>query len=227
MKISCFFPMYNEEGNIRQVVNSAFSVLNKITPEFEIIIVNDGSRDKTREIANELAAANNRIRVVNHEKNQGYGAALRSGFAVCKYPLIFQCDGDNQYDIRDIQGLLPYIKEHDFVVGYRIKRMDPFARKVEALFYRFLLLVMFGLKIRDANCAFKLFKKELMDQLELETNGAIINGEIFVKARKLGFSKIKEVGVHHFPRKAGSQTGAKPKVLFEALISIIRLWMRR
>jgi len=104
--------------------------------------------------------------------------------------------------------------------------MDPILRKLEALFYRFLLLVMFGLNLKDANCAFKLFKKEIMDQLKLESKGAIINGEIFVKARKLGYSRIKEAGVHHYPRKIGSQTGAKPKVLWEALVSIVSLWIR-
>lgn len=217
--------MYNEEGNVRQVVTSAVSILSKGCEEFEIIVVNDGSRDKTREIAEELASKDRRIKVVNHEKNQGYGAALRSGFAACKYDLIFQCDGDNQYNLEEIGKLLPHINNYDFVVGYRIKRQDPFYRTLEALWYRFLLWIMFNLKLRDANCAFKLFKKRIMDQLDLESKGAIINGEILIKARKLGFNKIKEVGVHHFPRKAGKQTGAKLKVLWEALVSIIKLWL--
>jgi len=224
MKISCFFPMYNEEGNIRAVVSSARSVLEKRCDDFETIVVNDGSRDRTREIAEELAREDARIRVVNHEKNQGYGAALRSGFKASRYEVIFQCDGDNQYDLEEIDGLLPFLKEHDFVVGYRIKRRDPFYRTLEALWYRFLLRLLFGLKLRDANCAFKLFKKRIMDQLTLESNGAIINGEIFIKARKLGFSRIKEVGVNHYPRRAGEQTGSKLKVLWEAWVSILRLW---
>jgi glycosyltransferase involved in cell wall biosynthesis len=217
--------MYNEEGNIRQVVTSAVSVLSKRCEEFEVIIINDGSRDKTREIAEGIASKDRRIKVVNHEKNQGYGAALRSGFAACKHDIIFQCDGDNQYNLEEIDKLLPHINHFDFVVGYRIKRQDPFYRTLEALWYRFLLWAMFGFKLRDANCAFKLFKKNIMDQLDLESKGAIINGEIFIKARKLGFNKIKEVGVHHYPRKTGKQTGAKPKVLWEALVSIIRLWL--
>ncbi len=224
MKISCFFPMYNEEGNIRQVVASAHSFLSKRFEEFEIIIVNDGSQDKTREIAEGLALKDRRIKVVNHEKNQGYGAALCSGFAACRYDLIFQCDGDNQYDLEEISKLLPYVDDYDFVVGYRIKRKDPFYRILEALWYRFLLWLLFGLKIRDANCAFKLFKKKIIDQLDLESRGAIINGEIFIKARGLGFARIKEVGVHHYPRTTGRQTGANPRVLWEALISILKLW---
>lgn len=224
MKISCFFPMYNEEGNIRDVVESALAVLGGCAEEFEVIIVNDGSQDRTGEIAAEMALEDNRIKVVNHQENQGYGSALRSGFAACKYELIFQCDGDNQYRLEEIDRLLPYVDEYDFVVGYRIKRRDPFYRSLEALWYRFLLWALFGLRLRDANCAFKLFKKKIIDQLTLESNGAIINGEIFVKAGQLGYGRIKEVGVHHYPRKAGKQTGANPGVLWEALMSILKLW---
>ncbi|MEA3492918.1 MAG: glycosyltransferase family 2 protein [Candidatus Margulisiibacteriota bacterium] len=224
MKFSCFFPMYNEEGNIRKMVSVAVAVLEKKCEEFEVIVVNDGSADKTKEIAEELSRNDNRIRVVNHEKNLGYGAALRSGLATCKYEIIFQSDGDNQYDLNEIDRLLPYINDHDFVIGYRIKRRDPFFRSLEALWYRFMLILLFGLNLRDTNCAFKIFKKSIISKLDLVSNGAIINGEIMIKARKNGYSKIKEVGVDHFPRKVGKQTGAKPRVLFEALISILKLW---
>jgi len=225
MKISCFFPMYNEEGNVRKVVSSAVSVLSSRADEFEVIVVDDGSEDRTRRIAEEMAAQDRRIRVVSHDKNRGYGAALRSGLAACRYELIFQCDGDDQYDLNEIDRLLPYLDGHDFVVGYRIKRKDPFYRTLEALWYRFLLRILFGIRLRDANCAFKLFKKGVIDKLELVSNGAIINGEIFIKARKLGYGRIKEVGVAHYPRKIGSQTGAQPRVLWEALVSIVRLWL--
>lgn len=225
MRISCFFPMYNEEGNVRKVVSSAVSVLSGRVDEFEVIVVDDGSRDRTRLIAEELAAQDPRIRVVSHEQNRGYGAALRSGLAACRYELIFQCDGDDQYDLNEIDRLLPFVDGHDFVVGYRVKRRDPFYRVLESLWYRCLLLLLFGLRVRDANCAFKIFKKNITDRLKLECNGAIINGEIFIKARKLGFNRIKEVGVHHYPRMIGSQTGAKPRVLWEALMAIIRLWL--
>jgi glycosyltransferase involved in cell wall biosynthesis len=217
--------MYNEEGNIGEVVSSARSVLGRRCDDFEIIVVNDGSRDRTREIAEEIAKQDAHIRVVNHDKNRGYGAALRSGFKACRFEIIFQADGDNQYKLEEIDRLLPFLGEYDFVVGYRIKRRDPFYRSLEALWYRFLLWLLFGLRLRDANCAFKIFKKRIMDQLKLESSGAIINGEIFVKARKLGFSRIKEVGVNHYPRRVGKQTGSKFKVLWEAWVSILRLWI--
>ena len=199
MNISCFFPMYNEEDNIRNVVCAALSVLSKRFKIFEIIIVNDGSTDGTQKIAEELIKLDQRVKLVNHEKNQGYGAALRSGFAASNYEVIFQADGDGQYDLEEIDRLLPHINDNDFVVGYRIKRADPFYRILEAFWYRFLLNIMFHLDLRDTNCAFKLFKKDIMDQLKLESNGAIINGEIFIKARQLGFKKIKEVGVNRIP----------------------------
>lgn len=226
MRISCFFPMYNEEGNIESVVRQAVAVLEKRTEEFEIIIVNDGSADRTRELAEKLARADRRIRVVNHPKNLGYGAALKSGFTACRYEIIFQADGDNQFDLAEIDRLLPFIKENDFVIGYRVERKDPFYRKAEANLYRFLLALLFGLNLKDANCAFKLFKKNIMDKIKIETSGALINGEIFIKARALGYKKIKEVGVSHYPRKIGMQTGAKPGVLWNALLTILTLWFR-
>ncbi len=224
MNISCFFPMYNEEGNVRKVVCSALAVLSKRFKTFEIIIVNDGSTDGTKTIAEELTRLDQRIKLVNHERNQGYGAALRSGFTASKHEVIFQADGDGQYDLDEIDRLVPYINDNDFVVGYRLKRADPFYRTLEALWYRFLLKALFGLSLKDANCAFKLFKKGIIDRLQLGSNGAIINGEIFVKAGRLGFKKIKEVGVNHYPRKAGRQTGAKLRVLWEAWAAIWQLW---
>lgn len=216
--------MYNEDGNIRKVVGQAVEVLSSCCDEFEVIIVNDGSSDNTKEIAEELSRNDDRIKVINHEKNLGYGAALRSGLSACKHEIIFQSDGDNQYDLNEIDRLLPYINDYDFVIGYRIKRRDPFFRSLEALWYRFMLILLFGLNLKDTNCAFKLFKKSIVSKLDLVSNGAIINGEIIIKARKNGHSRIKEVGVSHYPRKAGKQTGAKPQVLLEALISIVKLW---
>ena len=224
MKLSCFFPMYNEEGNIRKTVSVAVSVMEKRCEEFEVVLVDDGSSDKTGEIADELAKKDPRIKVIHHQTNLGYGAALRSGLAACKNEIIFQSDGDNQYDLSEIDRLLPYINDYDFVIGYRIKRKDPFFRSLEALWYRFMLILLFRLNLKDTNCAFKLFKKSIISKLYLVSNGAIINGEIMIKSRKNGYSKIKEIGVNHYPRKVGKQTGAKPQVLLEALISILKLW---
>ncbi|MFA4905305.1 MAG: glycosyltransferase family 2 protein [Candidatus Margulisiibacteriota bacterium] len=226
MKISCFFPMYNEEGNVESVVRQAVMVLEKRVEEFEIIIVNDGSTDRTRELAEKLAREDKRIKVVNHSKNLGYGAALNSGFSASRFEIIFQADGDNQFDLSELDRLLPFIEQSDFVIGYRGKRQDPFYRIWEGELYRFLLGILFGLFLKDANCAFKLFKKKIISQIKIETTGALINGEIFIKARALGFSKIKEVGVTHYPRKIGKQTGAKPAVLWNALVSIVWLWLR-
>jgi glycosyltransferase involved in cell wall biosynthesis len=226
MKISCFFPMFNEEGNVESVVRQAVAVLEKRAEEFEVIVVNDGSTDRTRELAEQMAKADKRVKVVNHPKNLGYGAALNTGFSASRYAVIFQADGDNQFDLSELDRLLPFIDEFDFVIGYREERRDPLYRIWEGNLYRFLLGIMFGLHLKDANCAFKLFKKKIMDKIKIETSGALINGEIFIKARSLGYSKIKEVGVTHYPRKAGRQTGAKPGVLWNALQSIISLWWR-
>lgn len=226
MKVSCFFPMYNEEGNVESVVRQAVAVLEKRAEEFEVIVVNDGSTDRTRELAEKLAQSDKRIKVVNHPKNLGYGSALNSGFSASRHETIFQADGDNQFDLSELDRLLPFIEEFDFVIGFRERRQDPFYRIWEGKLYRFLLGILFGLRLKDANCAFKLFKKKIMDRIKIETSGALINGEIFIKARALGYSKIKEVGVTHYPRKAGKQTGAKIGVLWNALLSILFLWWR-
>ncbi|MBI5699487.1 glycosyltransferase family 2 protein [Candidatus Saganbacteria bacterium] len=226
MKISCFFPMYNEEGNVESVVRQAVMVLEKRAEEFEVIIINDGSTDRTRELAEKMAKTDKRIKLVSHPKNLGYGAALNSGFSASRFEVIFQADGDNQFDLSELDRLLPFIEEFDFVIGFRERRQDPLYRIWEGNLYRFLLGIMFGLRLKDANCAFKLFKKLIMDKIKSSTSGALINGEIFIKARALGFSKIKEVGVTHYPRKTGKQTGAKPGVLWNALISILYLWRR-
>ncbi|MFC1540574.1 glycosyltransferase family 2 protein [Candidatus Margulisiibacteriota bacterium] len=224
MKISCLFPMYNEEGNVLAVVTDALSQLGKVCDEFEVIIVNDGSRDRTRQIAEQLAREDRRVRVINHLKNQGYGAALCTGFAAARYDLIFQSDGDNQFYFEDIGRLLPFVNDYDFVIGYRIKRGDPLPRLLLAFFYRTLLWSMFGLRLRDANCAFKFYNKSILDQLDLKSSSAVINGEIFAKARQLGYDRIKEVGVRHRPRQSGRQTGGSFRVLWSALTSILGLW---
>lgn len=222
-EISCVFPMYNEESNIAQVVSTANSVLSMITPKYEIVIVDDGSKDQTSKIAEKLAQKDPKVKVISHSSNRGYGAALRTGFAACQYEIIFQSDGDNQFYLEEINKLLPYVDKYDFVVGYRFKRQDPWYRKIIATFYRLTLLIIFGIKLKDVNCAFKIFKKNIMSQINLQTSGAIINSEVFVRARRKGYNKIKEVGVNHRPREKGRQTGASFKVLMEALISFIRL----
>ena len=221
--ISIFFPAFNEELAIEKTVNNALSAVAKKISDFEIIIVDDGSTDRTGEIADKLAKENKNIRVIHHPVNKGYGAAVKSGLAASTKDLIFFSDGDNQFDISEINLLLPLIEKADIAAGYRLKRRDSFHRILFAKMFGALMGVFFNLWIKDIDCAFKLIKREVIRGMELKSEGAMISSELLIKAKKKGFT-IKQVGVHHYPRKGGSSTGGKPWVVFKAFYEIIKLW---
>ncbi len=225
MNISAFFPAHNEEGNIAELTKKALYVLNEICDEYEVIIVNDGSKDRTLEEAKKLAEIDGHVRVVNHEVNRGYGAAVKSGFASAKYEWVFFTDGDGQFDVNEIKKLTELAGEYDVIAGYRINRQDPFHRKLNAKMWSTLVNILFRLGIRDVDCAFKLLKKEILDKNTLEADGAMISTELLAKAKKGGY-KIGEVGVHHYPRKAGEQSGAKLKVIIKAFAELFRLYKK-
>ena len=221
--ISIFFPAFNEEKNIQTTVSAALSVVSSIFDDFEIIIVDDGSSDRTAEMIDSLARSNARVKAVHHPLNMGYGAAVRTGFAKSSKELVFYTDGDGQFDISEIKLLLPLIKEADLVIGYRIKRSDPFHRWLFAKLWGTLIAVLFNMWVRDTDCAFKLIKRNVIESLDLKSNGAFISAELLIKAKKKGF-KIKQVAVHHYPRKGGKQTGANIKVIMKAFYELFKLW---
>ena len=223
--LSLFFPMYNEEGNIEEVVTSAVAVLSEIADEYEVIVVDDGGRDRTGEIADRLAAANPRVRVVHHASNQGYGAALRSGFAAATQPLVAFVDGDNQFDLGELPVLLRAIDGVDIVSGYRIRRRDPVLRRLNSFLYNQVCRLLFRIPIRDVNCAFKVYRRQVLDGMlpRLRSTGALINVEMLARARKMG-ARVREVGVHHYPRETGRQTGGNPAVIVRAFRELLELW---
>lgn len=220
--LTAFFPCYNEQSNLERVVKKAIDFLNTTIPDFEIIIVDDGSVDMTGLIADSLARKNSRIKVIHHHQNKGYGAALQSGFRNATKNLVFYTDGDGQFDITELNKLIDLIDKHEIVTGYRVKRRDPLIRKVNAVLWNILVNIVFGLRLQDINCAFKLFKREIFDGMKLKSNGAFINAEIFARAKKKSFS-IAEVGVNHYPRISGKQTGANLKVILRAFKDLCRL----
>ena len=222
LNISVFFPCYNEEKNLESLTNSILNFLPAISDQYEVIIVNDGSRDRTGEIAEALSKKNHHVKVFNHETNLGYGAALKTGFKNAKLDYIFFTDGDNQFDIKEIEKFIPFCQEFDVVAGYRINRRDNFMRRLNATSFKMFVRMLFGLQIRDLNCAFKLFKKKVIDAIDIESTGAFINAEILIKAKKKGFT-MTEVGVTHYPRQWGTQTGANPKVIFRAFCDLFKL----
>jgi glycosyltransferase involved in cell wall biosynthesis len=233
-RLSYFFPAHNEEPNLRGLVDEALETLPTLAETFEIVIVDDGSRDATPAIADELAAAHGGIvRAVHHQTNLGYGAALLSGFRASRYDLVAFTDGDRQFRVADLARLTERLAapDHpDAVVGYRIKRADPLIRTIYARLYRFANRVWFGLKVRDVDCACKLFRRESLDGIAVESGGAFFSAELLIKLRTSG-RNIVEVGVPHHPRTAGSPTGAKPSVVFRAVRDFwalrLRMWANR
>jgi glycosyltransferase involved in cell wall biosynthesis len=233
-RLSYFFPAHNEEANVRELVTEALGALPELAETFEIIVVNDGSRDATRAMADELAAAHpDVVRAVHHPTNLGYGAALLSGFRAARHDLVAFTDGDRQFRVADLGRLTERLAAPDapdIVVGYRIKRADPVIRTVYARLYRLANRVWFGLKVRDVDCACKLFRREALSGIAVESGGAFFSAELLIKLQAAGRT-LDEVGVPHHPRTAGSPTGAKPSVVLRAVRDFwslrLRMWVNR
>ncbi|HYP39958.1 MAG TPA: glycosyltransferase family 2 protein [Chloroflexia bacterium] len=224
-KISLVLPAHNEEPNIRSVVEEASRVLPTAFSDYEVIVVNDGSKDRTLEIAQALASENTHVRVVNHPVNKGYGAALTSGFNAATGDFVMFMDSDRQFDINDIHRLTPYVEDYDIVAGYRIKRNDPAHRLLNAKIFGLAVRLLFDINIKDIDCAFKVMRSDVLRGINLESPGALINTEILAKAKVQGCS-LTQVGVNHYPRLEGEQSGASIKVVFRAFWEMVRLWWR-
>lgn len=222
ISITAFFPCYNEQDNVAKVARQAVQVLDELQADYEVIIVDDGSSDDTGRIADEIAAANERVRVVHHPRNLGYGAALQSGFRAATKELVFYTDGDAQFDLNEMPPLLPLMNDFDIVSCYRVNRQDRAFRKLNGWLWTKMTGVLFSLDVRDIDCAFKLYKRAIFDNIKMESQGALIDTEILARAARRGY-KITQRGVHHYPRTAGRQTGANPKVVLRALKEIIKL----
>ena len=224
-QVSAFFPAYNEEGNVERMCVSLKAILPLLAEDYEIIVVNDGSRDRTGEIAERLAGEDNRVRVIHHERNLGYGAAIRSGIEASRKDYLFFTDGDGQFDVSQLALFVPHISNHDAVIGYRLNRQDNLIRKANAWAWNQLVRLMFGLKVRDIDCAFKLFHQKVFRQIDLESSGAMISTEMLVRMKKNGFTWM-EVGVLHSPRRAGQQTGADIRVILRAFKELFQFYRK-
>jgi glycosyltransferase involved in cell wall biosynthesis len=225
VSISVFFPCYNEQENVGRTVEKALEVMQKLNADFEVIIVDDGSSDGTGQIADEIAGRDGRVKVVHHEGNLGYGAALQSGFKAATKELIFYTDGDGQFDINEMPPLLALMEQYDIVSCYRLNRQDSINRKINGWCWTRLVCLMFGLKIRDIDCAFKLYKREIFDKIELSSTGALIDAEILARAARKG-CRITQKGVHHYPRTSGEQSGANIRVVLRAFKELFKLQRR-
>jgi glycosyltransferase involved in cell wall biosynthesis len=219
--LSCFFPAFNEEENIAAVLDEALETLPRFADDFEVIVVNDGSSDRTADVVTAYAEGRERVRLVNHEENRGYGEALRSGLAAARGDAVFFTDADRQFRLGDLERLLEHYGGSPFVVGYRLKRNDPWHRLFVARVYHATLKGVFGLRVRDVDCAFKLFGRDVLDRIrpDLVSRSAFISPELLIRARLAGVA-LTEVGVPHYPRAAGRPKGATPKVIMRTIKEI-------
>jgi glycosyltransferase involved in cell wall biosynthesis len=214
--ISIVFPAYNEEANLELVLKDALKVGKELGVPFEVIVVNDGSSDNTKEFVENLQKKNKNIVLINHEINKGYGQTLLDGFNASRNEWVFFSDSDRQFDLAEINKLKPYTKDADLIIGYRENRQDNGLRKFNAYLFKLTARMIFNLKFKDIDCAFKLMKKEVIKEIELSSSSALINTELLHKSQKKNY-KIVEVPVTHYPRKAGKATGANPIVIGRAI----------
>lgn len=225
LAISVILPCFNEAGNIERTISKAHQVLEQIAPDHEILLINDGSHDDTGAIAERLALEFPRLRVVHNPQNLGYGGALKRGFTEARKEWIFWTDGDGQFDLHDMSALLQALAQNDVVTGYRLHRRESPLRRFNGWAWTRLMNLLFDLHLRDVDCAFKIFPRHLLEQVRLESSGALISAELLAKAHYLGY-RIAEVGVHHYPRLAGKPTGANLRVIVRAFRELLNLRVR-
>jgi glycosyltransferase involved in cell wall biosynthesis len=222
--LSIFFPAYNDSGTIASLVITALRTARELTPDFEVIVVNDGSADKTAEILDELARTYPQVRVVHHERNRGYGGALRTGFATATRELVFYTDGDAQYDPAEMSLLWRRFDETvDLVNGYKISRSDPMHRIVIGRIYHHTVKILFGLKVRDVDCDFRMMRRTIFEKVQLEKNSGVICLEMMKKITDAGFN-IAEVPVHHYHRAFGKSQFFNFRRLAKTAVDVFKLW---
>jgi dolichol-phosphate mannosyltransferase len=219
-------PAYNEERNIERAVEGACNAAAPLVSDYEIVVVDDGSSDGT---AGALARLQQRLgpqlRVLSHAENQGYGAALRDGFQAARGDLVFYTDSDNQFDLRELKDALPLMRDHDAVLGYRLDRQDPLLRKLVSAGFNALASLAFGMSVRDLNCSFKLFRRERIQALPLESTDFFVDTEMVALLHGAGWRYVQR-GVRHYPRLEG-RSSVRASDIPRTLASLLRMWLRR
>lgn len=223
--LSVVLPAFNEEKNIEKTILNSFKYLNNKFKDFEIIVVDDGSVDITHKVVEKLTNEYQNIILKKHDVNRGYGQALKTGFDAANKNYIFLMDSDGQFDISDLDKFLPYIDDSNIVIGYRINRADSKIRKLNELLYHLYLRAIFGIKIKDVDCAFKIFPKNAYLKIRpIQSEGAFFSAELLMKFIREGYT-IKEIPVNHYPRKYGNQTGANIKVILKMFVESFRMFI--
>ena len=223
--LSASFPAHNEEDNVEPMIADLLAALPDFAERFEVIVVDDGSRDRTFERASAVAARDPRVRVVRHEVNRGYGAAVWTGLVSGTMEYAFFTDGDRQFDVHQIADLIRALPGHDVVVGYRVNRQDNAIRIANAHAWNWLIRLLFGVPVRDVDCAFKLFDRRVLQGLAIEAGGAMFSSELLARLKSRG-ARIVEGPVRHLPREKGSASGGNPKVIARAFYELFRLYRK-
>ncbi len=224
--VTAFFPAYNDAGTIASMVVVAIRTLRKLTDDYEVIVVNDGSVDYTTEVLDELSSIYPELRVIHHSDNKGYGAALRTGFAAGKKEWLFYTDGDAQYDPHELTTLVNGLDDQvDIVNGYKLVRNDPFHRVVIGQLYHFLMRIAFGFRLRDVDCDFRVMRRSMLDEVPLESTSGTICVEMVTKFQRLGY-RFSEVPVHHYHRAYGKSQFFAFRRLFRTGVQLLRLWWK-
>jgi glycosyltransferase involved in cell wall biosynthesis len=222
--LTVFFPAYNDAGTIASLVITALQTAATLTPDYEVIVVDDGSRDSTPQILAELARVYPRVKIVTHPTNRGYGGALRSGFAHASKDVIFYTDGDAQYDPAEMEVLWPKMAPGvDLINGYKISRSDPWHRIVIGRIYHHTVKTLFGLRVSDVDCDFRLMRRSIFDHVRLEKDSGVICLEMMKKIQDAGFT-IVEVPVHHYHRVHGQSQFFNVRRVVRTGIDVLKLW---
>jgi len=228
-ELSVFFPAFNLEAQIADTVEKAFKVVPEIAEKYEIVVINDGSKDDTAKVLSKLKSKYRKLKIITHKINRGYGAALKSGFYGSKYSWIAFTDADGQFDVSELPKLINKQREAaaDIVAGCYFKRAVPWWRKLNTWAWQLFVRLLFGLNVKDIDCGFKLVSKKVIDRIpKLESErGAFISSEFLINAKMYGF-KIVEIGVHHYPRTEGKGTGADLNVIIKSFVDLFKLWKK-
>lgn len=227
--VSVVLPARNEAWNLAELLPVCARVFGERFSDYEVLVVDDGSADDTAALVERFSRENPRFRLLRHPQSRGYGAALRTGFAAARHPLIFFTDADGQFDPAEVERLLPYLAQTDLVAGYRFPRRDPWLRRIYGRLFSALCRWRFGVPLRDINCAFKLFRRSVLEGVDLTCSGALINAELLAMARRRGLVPV-EVPVTHYPRRRGQPSGGSAAVIWRAVREFWELdqrWRRR
>ncbi|MBI2095164.1 MAG: glycosyltransferase family 2 protein [Candidatus Omnitrophica bacterium] len=223
--LSLFFPAYYDENTIESLTRAGVEVAKTLTDDFEIIIIDDKSPDRTGEIADRLAAEFKQVRVIHNPENLGVGQAMITGYRAAAKDYVFYTDGDAQYDIRELPLLAQHAKDYDVVIGYRLRRAEGWKRVFTSRCFHFLVFLLFGVHYRDIDCSFKLLHRRFLDKLVFRTNSGLIDAETMIQANRLRFP-VKEIGVHHYPRRFGRSQCLRLKLILSMLLDMIKLRLR-